>query len=181
MRFGMHIRIAALIVLSIGAVPPYFAGEEESASRRYNIVCPATRLCPDLEKYYQACKSENEPNVCNSFVATFRKLAGKYDCQRSFDHTPTADYIVPAVWVCREGLNIGETRSIFEEYIVFLQKLNSGEARCFFASPEFRGILDGEYAELFYEKSLSAEKTIKDLRCPPPEEADKSMPESENR
>lgn len=180
MRFDVLIRVAAFIVFIVGAVPPCFAGEEESASRRYNIVCPASRLCPDLEKYYQACRSENEPNICNSFVATFRKLAGKYDCQRSLDHTPTADYIVPAVWVCREVLNIGKTRSIFEEYIVVLQKLSSSEARCFFASPEFRGILDGEYAELFYEKSLSAAKTIRDLHCPPPEEAGKSMPESDH-
>jgi hypothetical protein len=173
----MKMRIAELIVCLVGIILPVSAGEPEGTPEEYNVECPASRLCPDLEKYYQACKKTNGPDMCGAFVATFRKLTGKYDCQRSFDHTPTADYTVPAIWVCREVLHLENKRAVYEEYIALLLELSSNDARCFFASSDFRGILDGEYAESLYGKSLDAEKEIDELNCLPPEETDNPTPE----
>jgi hypothetical protein len=65
---------------------------------------------------------------------------------------------VPAAWLCDEILKINHQRDILEEYIDLLQKLKTKDARCFFASSEFRSVLDGYYAEEFSEASLRAEK-----------------------
>jgi hypothetical protein len=40
------------------------------------------------------------------------------------------------------------------------------DARCFFASAEFRSVLDGYYAEEFFEASLRAEENTHKLGCP---------------
>jgi hypothetical protein len=131
-----------------------------SGPGQFNIECPAKRLCPDLEKYYQTCSGTHAPEACDLFVKIFRQLAPRYDCQRSFDHTPTKDYTVPAVWVCKEILTARGKRPIFEESIKLLQELRSKDARSFFASAGFRGVLDGELAETYFESSLRAEKDM---------------------
>jgi hypothetical protein len=104
--------------------------------------------------------------VCGRFVAAFHKIAPKYDCQRSFDHTPSVDYTVSVVWVCEEILKTQGKGAVLEDYIILLQKLKTKDARCFFASTEFRSILDGYLAEEFLEESLRAEKDTPDLSCP---------------
>jgi len=131
-----------------------------SAHGQFNVECPARRLCPDLEKYYQTCSRTHASEACDSFVKIFRQLAPKYDCQRSFDHTPTKDYTVPAVWVCKEILAAGQGAPDLYEYIKLLQKLRSNDARSFFASADFRSVLDGEYAETYIGPSLQAEKDM---------------------
>ncbi len=131
-----------------------------SASGQFNVECPAKRLCPDLEKYYQTCSRDHASEACDYFVKIFRQLVPRYDCQRSFDHTPTKDYTVPAVWVCGEILAARYERPIFEESIKLLQKLRSNEARSFFGSVDFRSVLDGEYAETYVGHSIQAEKDL---------------------
>jgi hypothetical protein len=131
-----------------------------SAPGQFNVECPARRLCPDLDKYYQTCSLTHASEACDSFVKIFRQLVPKYDCQRSFDHTPTKDYTVPAVWVCGEILAGGGERPIFEEYIKLLQELRSNDALSFFGSADFRSILDGELAETYTGTSLKAEKDM---------------------
>ena len=131
-----------------------------SAPGQFNVECPARRLCPDLDKYYQTCSRTHASEACDSFVKIFRQLVPKYDCQRSFDHTPTKDYTVPAVWVCGEILAARGERPIFEESIKLLQELRSNDARSFFGSADFRSILDGELAETYPGTSLQAEKDM---------------------
>lgn len=131
-----------------------------SASGQFNVECPAKRLCPDFEKYYQTCSRDHASEACDSFVKIFHQLVPRYDCQRSFDHTPTKDYTVPAVWVCGEILAARGERPIFDESIKLLQKLRSNDARNFFASADFRSVLDGEFAETYMESSWRAEKDM---------------------
>ena len=152
MRFGM------LVCLSLCLGIAAYGGEATSTPEQFNIECPAVHLCPNLERYYQACKQTHQLAECDAFVATFRKLTPKYDCQRSFDHTPTADYTVPAVWVCKEIQEDRPQRAVLEEYIELLRKLKSNDARHFFASAEFRNVLDGYLAEEHRDASLRAER-----------------------
>jgi hypothetical protein len=90
----------------------------------------------------------------------------RHDCQRSFDHTPAVDYTVPAVWVCDKILGGDHKRDILWEYIDLLHELKTIDARCFFVSAEFRSVLDGYYAEEFFEASLRAEENTRKLGCP---------------
>jgi hypothetical protein len=131
-----------------------------SAPGQFNVECPAKRLCPDLEKYYQSCSRTHESEACDSFVKTFRQLAPEYDCQRPVDHTPTKDYTVPAVYLCKEVLAAGQGAPGIYEYIKLLKKLRSNDARSFFASADFRSVLDGEVAEAYSEPSFQAEKDM---------------------
>lgn len=131
-----------------------------SAPGQFNVECPAKRLCSDLEKYYQTCSRTHASEACDTFVKIFRQLVPKYDCQRSFDNTPTQDYTVPAIWLCKEILADEGELPIFEESLELLQNLRSRDIRSFFASAEFRSVLDGHYAETYYGPSLRAEKDM---------------------
>ena len=133
----------------------------------FNVRCPARRLCPEIESRYQACRTRHNQESCDAFVTLFRQLAPEYDCQRSFDHTPKADYIVPAVWLCDELRGSRENEaSALEDYAYLLQSLKSVAGRCFFGSNEFRSVLDGHLGEEFEEPSLRAGKNAKRLNCP---------------
>ena len=156
-------RIASFLVFVLYFACTAWSGEIKASPGKFNVKCPASRLCPDLERYYQACLSTNESNACKAFVKTFRKLTPEYDCQRSIDHTPTKDFTVPAIWLCEEIQGSG---AHVEKYINLLQKLKSDDARCFFASSDFRSVLDGYLAEEFYEVSLMEEKKTRELNCP---------------
>jgi hypothetical protein len=153
-------RIPMLIGFSLCLGNAASGNKAISAPGQFNVECPARRLCPDLDKYYQTCARTHASEACDSFVKIFRQLVPKYDCQRSFDHTPTKDYTVPAVWVCGEVLAARGERPIFEESIKLLQELRSYDARSFFGSAEFRSILDGELAETYPGTSLQAEKDM---------------------
>jgi hypothetical protein len=154
----MRIPILIGFSLCLGIAPN--GNKAVSAPGQFNVECPAKRLCPDLEKYYQTCSRTHSSEACDTFVKIFRQLVPKYDCQRSFDHTPTKDYTVPAVWVCKEILAAKGERPVFVESIKLLKKLRSNAARSFFASAEFRSVLDGELAETYSESSLRAEKDM---------------------
>ena len=126
-----------------------------SGMKEFNKICPAQKLCPDLEKYYQACKKKPNSEVCNKFIDTMKQLSPVYDCQRSFDK----QYIVPAIWLC--GENRRETGASYTEtYYELLSKLKLKEAKEYFASPLFRNVLDGHMAEEYYDKSERLEKQL---------------------
>lgn len=133
--------------------------------KEFNKTCPATKLCPKLERQYQECKIQLQGRACIDFVNTMEQLAPIYDCQRSFDSTPTENYIVPAIWLCGE-----ERREngipVVDDYLELLSKLNIPEARRYFGSKLFRSTLDGYYAELYREASekVEAELSGKDRR-----------------
>jgi hypothetical protein len=153
-------RIVVLIGFSLCLQIGANGGRGASTPVQFNVECPAKRLCPDLEKFYQACSLTHESEACDSFVKIFRQLVPRYDCQRSFDHTPTKDYTVPAVWVCKEILAAGGKRPVFEESIKLLQNLRINDARSFFGSADFRSVLDGELAETYVGPSVRAEKDM---------------------
>jgi len=142
-----------------------WAGETASAPRQFNVHCPASRRCPELEKQYQLCAHTHAPSACESFVAAFRELTAISDCQRQFDHTPTEDYTVPAIWLCGDLLKAEPERWVLEEYIDLLQTLKTTSARCFFASVEFRTVLDGHLAEEFRKASLREVRRTRKLGC----------------
>jgi hypothetical protein len=126
------------------------ASEAPSTMTKFNQVCPAKRLLPQLETQYQSCK-RNQPVACEQFVATFRELLPEYDCQRPFDATPTVNYIVPAIWLSRDH----------DKYVALLSKLKVRSAQELFASPELRRTLDGHIAEMYLDQSEELEKKLR--------------------
>ncbi len=138
---------------------------EQKNLTELNINCPAERLCPDLEKYYQACKKNPDTKPCVGFVELMKQLSPTYDCSRSFDK----GYIVPAIWLCDQNKDIPFTHlnlrmdgePYTESYYKLLSELNVKEAREYFASPLFRSVLDGHPAEEYYKKSEMLEKFFK--------------------
>ncbi len=130
-----------------------FSGEAPKDMTRFNITCPSEELCPLLDQSSESCKNTNKTEVCSIYIQIFRKLVQNYDCHRSFDNTPNKKYIVPAYWLC------DPTKAWAQ--IEFLSKLKMYEAQEFFASSEFRSILDGELAEGFMEMSFGREKKQK--------------------
>ena len=143
--------IALFLVISLPLTA--FAAEAPENMKEFNINCPAKDLCPQFDQYYQLCKENHDSDTCLRYVQLFKKLTPVYDCQRPFDHTPTKDYIVPAFWLCNEPKSW--------DYIDLLSKLTFSDAQEFFASSQFRSILDGETAEGFYDLSIQREKTLK--------------------
>lgn len=126
--------------------------------KEFNANCPANKLCPELEKQYEACKNNPNSGACLKYIEIFKKLVPAYDCQRATDHIPDKDYIVPAIWMCRPRPNR------LWDYIVLLSESEIPEVKEFFASPEFRSILDGEFAEVFFDKSLEKETELKTIK-----------------
>jgi hypothetical protein len=118
----------------------------------FNLVCPAPRLLPKLEASYLSCTAGTSAS-CDEFVAIFRKLLPEYDCQRPYDSTPTARYVVPAIWLAGDP--------VLDRYLALLAQLKSKAARQLFASPEFRAVLDGDFAEMYRERSQSVERELK--------------------
>ena len=139
---------------------PSHADPAPEGMKEFNKRCPAEHLCPVLEKAYQDCKSSKERTRCVEFVETMRKLSPLYDCQRSFDSTPTVNYIVPALWICGETHREND-EPVTDQYLEFLSKLRLPEARAYFASKEFRRVLDGHYAEMYLEASEKLESELK--------------------
>lgn len=121
-----------------------YAREAPPGMRVFNRSCPAPLLCSRMNDEMETCRSSGKR--CASFLSDYRKLLPEYDCQRPFDHTPAKDYIVPAVWLCERN----------EDYVQFLSKMKSKEARRLFGSPELRNSLDGALAEDYYDASLAA-------------------------
>src|ERR1700682_3894448 len=124
---------------------PLFVGvaNTEEAPRgmtRFNVECPAPRLCKTLQASYLGCL-KGLKHSCDTFVDAYGQATPKYDCQRSFDATPTANYIVPAVWVCGAQEH--------EDYANLLARLKTSNAQRLFASPDFRQTLDGALASEF--------------------------------
>lgn len=124
--------------------------------KEFNVDCPAEKLCPELENQYQVCKVKPNSDACLKYIEIFKKLVPIYDCQRPYDHTLEKDYIVPAFWLCAPQKQW--------DYIELLSELEINEAKEFFASPEFRSILDGELAEGFFEKSVKKESELKAVK-----------------
>ena len=101
-------------------------------------------------------------------MESFRQLALEYDCQRSFDATPSRNYIVPAVWLAGDGA--------LEDYVGLMYRVASSDSRkgkmfsdqlfrkatnaaeAFFGSEDFRRVLDGHLAEEYVPLSRAVER-----------------------
>ncbi len=138
------------------------AGQKPKLMKEFNKACPAPKLCPILERKYQECKIQLEGRACIDFVNTMKQLAPGYDCQRSFDSTPSEDYIVSAIWLCGEDRRENGI-PVVDDYLELLSRLNIAEARRYFGSKLFRSTLDGYYAEMYNKASekLGAELSDK--------------------
>lgn len=142
-----------LLLLPIDAI----AEMAPSGMKEFNKICPAQKLCPDLEQYYQACSKKPNSEVCIKFIEAMKQLSPVYDCQRSFDK----QYIVPAIWLCDEKRReAGASYAVTETYYELLSNLKLKEAKEYFASPLFRSVLDGYMAEEYYDKSERLEKQL---------------------
>jgi len=141
------------VVFTLSAVECYGAGVIAPKSMtRFNVICPAKKLLPQMAIQYSACRKGNEDS-CDAFVDTFRTLSPVYDCQRDFDSTDTVNYIVPAISLA------GDIDAL--KYMKLLSELRSKNAQEFFASKLFRSTLDGEAAEEYYYRSLRLERFLK--------------------
>ena len=148
----LHVKRLGLAIAAVVTSLSVVAREAPSQMSRFNQTCPAPRLLPELERSYQACVA-NRANACERFVVVFKQLLPEYDCQRSFDVTPKGKYIVPAIWLADDRL--------LGQYLELLAGLETGAARELFASPQFRAVLDGDFAEIYKDKSLAAERQLK--------------------
>jgi hypothetical protein len=148
MRKSISIVIVILLTSVFG-----IAKEAPKGMTEFNVTCPAGELCPLLELSFDSCKSSKKEQVCSIFVEIFKNLVDDYDCQRPFDNTPTKNYIVPAVWLCGS--------SELWDYVELLSNLEYPDAQDFFASSEFRSILDGALGQRFREQSRKTEKMLK--------------------
>lgn len=134
-----------------------WAREAPPDMRTFNRECPAVRLLPKLEQAYRGCR-KHQPDACERFVSVFRELLPEYDCQRPFDATPSANYIVPAIWLAGDPA--------LEKYVELTSKLKTKSGRKLFASPEFRAILDGHLAEVYRPLSENAARGVGFSRPP---------------
>lgn len=170
-RMNNIIFISIILILAI--FTPLFAIEAPQDMRQFNVTCPAARLLPVLDAAYHECNKGFENGSCERFVNTFRQLLPEYDCQRSFDSTPTKNYIVPAIWLAGDGA--------LEDYIQLLSRMASlkdklftdkwfpkatTEARTLFGSKEFQSILDGALAETYGPLSRKVEKELRRKKKP---------------
>lgn len=145
-----YIVVLSIVMLTASVV---FAKEAPKDMTKFNDLCPAEELCPLLDVSFKSCKSSEKEQVCSIYVEIFKNLVDVYDCQRPFDNTDDKKFIVPAVWLCDETKLWG--------YIELLSKLRFNDAQEFFASSEFRSILDGMYSEGFMDLSLEREKSLR--------------------
>jgi hypothetical protein len=129
------------------------AGQAPQGMTMFNRTCPAPTLLPKLEVSYQGCVRKQQ-SACDDFVVVFRDLLAEFDCQRPFDATPAANYTVPAIWLAGEPS--------LDKYMSLLSKLTSKSAKKLFASPEFRAVLDGDFAEIYRKRSEVAERKLKE-------------------
>jgi len=164
----------ALILILVVSVP-LLAKEAPRDMRQFNVTCPAPKLLPVLDAAYHECNNGYVNGSCEKFVETFRQLLPEYDCQRSFDATPTQNFIVPAIWLAGDGA--------LEDYVRFLSRMSSSkdkmftnklfqkatdEAKKLFGSNEFRNILDGHLAEEYWPLSKKVESELQRKKNPPP-------------
>jgi hypothetical protein len=143
-----NILVLACLLLSPTAV---LASEAPSGMTQFNVMCPAQRLLSELDAAFHECGHELGGKSCSTFVSLFRQLLPEFDCQRPFDHSPSKDYVVPAVWLAGAA---------HEDFVHLLSTLQLPAARCLFGSAAFRATLDGALAEDYSDKSRRVERAL---------------------
>ena len=138
---GLPLLFAVAVVLtaplSASAVGPM---------HRFNVLCPAPRLCRVLERDRRKCEAERQ---CDGFLSTLAQLLPTYDCQAG----PGSPAVAPAIRLC-------ERTTLFADSLETLAKLKSRKALRVLASAPLRNALDGYLAELYWEQSAFAERRL---------------------
>lgn len=147
-----YILLAVLLLLA----PILVASEAPLGMKKFNVLCPAKILLPDLDYAYHECSHGFANGSCETFIETFIELLPEYDCQRSFDAAAKKNYIVPAIWLAGSAA--------LEDYVNLLYKLSTNQsvvhsnqsfavakhhAKRVFISKEFKAILDGHLSEKY--------------------------------
>jgi hypothetical protein len=132
----------------------------QAAAAQPNASCPAATVLPQLDAAYHACNNGYVDGSCQRFIELFKQVTGRYDCQRSFDTSP-----VPAVWLAPRGaledfVRLAWRLSSDPQFKDNLYKNARSEARIFFGSKEFQGVLDGALAEDYLDKSEKIEREL---------------------
>ena len=127
----------ALVMFALLSFPNAFAKKAPPTMKEFNKKCPAPELCKEMSRSMDGCQS-GKKDACSEFVNSYRKLLPEYDCQRSFDSTPTENYTVPAIWLCEDT---------HEKFLDFLSKMKAPNSVKLFGSQELRDTLDGHLAE----------------------------------
>jgi hypothetical protein len=107
--------------------------------------CSAKELCPKLVSTSKQCEERPNSNACGTFLSLFKKLTESEQCRRSGDFSP-----VPGAWVCDE-LQQSAVMEGSINTLKRLRKLRNATATSFYASQEFRGILDGYLLEEYLD------------------------------
>ena len=148
---GRLVLLASAFVLGSGAS----GSKAPDSMREFNVNCPFASTQRHLEASSRKC-GDRDPGACRDFVEAFRLLTVVSDCQRPFDTSPRGNHIVPAIWLAGD--------ENLDRYIELLRGLHlSGrfpEATALFASKEFRGVLDGYFAEVYLQESLDLERRL---------------------
>jgi hypothetical protein len=119
-------------------------------------LCGDHALCTTLRDSQKKCDETKSEADCSVFVQTFKQLAHKTDCKRSFDTSP-----VPSVWICDEDKEETSYPKLFERSAGTLSDLKFRRAQEFYASEEFRSTLDGAVAEIHDEASMKLSAKLK--------------------
>lgn len=137
------------------------------AARAYLEPCPPPRVCADLERHRAACKV-GKVGACDRFIDAFERMLSPCDCSAS-DGRPGCT--MPRLYVCGD-IVVGETH-LFDAAlatIAELAKSKSSRAQRVFASQKFRDMLSGEYADVYWEDSVNADRVLRGLPPRPPYE-----------
>jgi hypothetical protein len=147
------------------------AASAPQAKEHFNVTCPAKKLLPALDSAYHECSNGyGGGEHCENFVAIYRKLLPKYDCQST--NEAGIDFHVPALFMASGP-------GAVEDYTRLLWLLSSSqakkdnkyrgewfqkavsEARILFGSREFQAILDGDLGETFGDRSRQIAKELR--------------------
>lgn len=105
--------------------------------------CIAKKECPNFLNAMNACKADPTQTSCRNFLDILHQLTSRMQCRRTFDTSP-----VPAIWLCDDIVKHGNTMpDTLGDAMHLLKSLKFKEAKDYYKSYEFRGVLDGDYAE----------------------------------
>jgi hypothetical protein len=133
-------------------------GRSEARDQKDRVACPKPDAFANVAKLYDlsVAQKKNQARL-SAFVKALKKLFNR--CKSPIDSHP-----IPALWLCEGHGDSGCSSLQFETWIGYLAASPMIEARHAFASPEFRGVLDGEMAETYRKESLKVEKELQRLK-----------------
>lgn len=139
-------------------------------THRSNLTCPAKKLLPQLDREYHECHGlYGGEESCLKFIEAYKKLLPKYDCAYIDDYGSAVS--VPAIFMTRSAGAFSDYTdllmllSLSKEYNFSEERMPKAvyEARMVFGSKQFRSILDGDFAETYFDPSLKIARRLRKL------------------